>query len=164
MSQLSPMLKPKLSFLDLKRMQVQEVMTMMPVTVEEDTDLVTAERLMRENKIRHLPVLQRGKLTGMFSDRDLKIVSLLADHHKMTVADLMTRHPFSVAEKTPLVETLTKMADKKYGCVVVKNEKGEVRGVFTSQDALYLFMRMNQSSDARVSEVNEEDDIDDCLG
>jgi len=57
------------------KVSVDEIMTRMPVTVNSDADTVEAIRLMRENKIACLPVVEAGKLVGMISEHDLIVVS-----------------------------------------------------------------------------------------
>jgi acetoin utilization protein AcuB len=52
-------------------MQAEEMMTPNPVTVTPDISVAEAWDLMRERGIRHVPVLERGTLVGMLSDRDL---------------------------------------------------------------------------------------------
>jgi acetoin utilization protein AcuB len=52
-------------------MQVSELMTPSPATVTPDASIGEAWDLMRELDIRHLPVVERGAVVGMLSDRDL---------------------------------------------------------------------------------------------
>ena len=53
-------------------MLVQHWMTRDVVTVEADTPFLEARLLLKEKKIRHLPVVERGRLIGVITDRDLK--------------------------------------------------------------------------------------------
>jgi acetoin utilization protein AcuB len=52
-------------------MQVRDWMTAQPITVSPETKLREAKRLLREFRIRHLPVVNRGHLVGIVRDRDL---------------------------------------------------------------------------------------------
>jgi predicted amidohydrolase len=52
-------------------MEVRDWMALDPVTVRPSTRLAEASRLLREFRIRHLPVVARGQVVGMLSDRDL---------------------------------------------------------------------------------------------
>lgn len=52
-------------------MQAQDVMTPNPVTVPPATSVAEVWELMRERAVRHLPVVDRGAVVGMLSDRDL---------------------------------------------------------------------------------------------
>jgi CBS domain-containing protein len=54
-----------------KDIRVQEVMTTSLVTVSPDTTVLDAMELMTRHHIRHLPVLEDGKLKGVVSMGDL---------------------------------------------------------------------------------------------
>lgn len=111
-------------------------MTTSPHTVGDDQTLARAANLMREFKIRHLPVLRGGKLVGMLTERDVALVETLkgVDAQVETVADAMSSEVYAVTPETPLDEVASEMASRKYGsAVVVQNNK--VVGVFTTVDA-----------------------------
>jgi acetoin utilization protein AcuB len=91
---------------------------------------------MREHAIRHLPVLHGGKLVGLITERDLRLVESLAgvDPTKVKVEDAMSTGIYSVGPDSPLDEVVATMAEHKYGsAVVMHNEK--VVGIFTTVDA-----------------------------
>lgn len=58
---------------------IQKYMTTCPETIGRDQPMSTAHRVMRERRIRHLPVLDGGHIVGVVSDRDLSFVETLAD-------------------------------------------------------------------------------------
>ncbi len=88
-------------------MLVKDWMSKDPVTINDDTSMMKAIHLMKQNRFRRLPVLHEGRLVGIVSDRDLKEASpskattldvhelyyLLAELH---VKDIMTRDPVTV--------------------------------------------------------------------
>ena len=53
--------------------RVEEVMTTSLITVSPDTAIEELERIMRENRIRHVPVLKDGKLVAMISIGDVLV-------------------------------------------------------------------------------------------
>ena len=53
-------------------MPVQDYMSKDLITVDEDASIMKASKLMKQNNIRHLPVLRKGRLVGIVSDRELK--------------------------------------------------------------------------------------------
>ncbi|MFQ5960088.1 MAG: CBS domain-containing protein, partial [Candidatus Methylomirabilales bacterium] len=53
-------------------MRVEKWMQRKPVTVSPQHTLRAAWRIIRERRIRHLPVVDRGRLVGMVTDRDLR--------------------------------------------------------------------------------------------
>lgn len=54
-------------------MHVREWMSRDPVTVEPSTEVSAARRLLRDHEIRHLPVVECGRVVGMVSDRDIRV-------------------------------------------------------------------------------------------
>ena len=56
-------------------MFVAKRMTSSPQTIEPSATIADASELMRKNKIRRLPVVEKGKLVGIVTDRDLRSVS-----------------------------------------------------------------------------------------
>lgn len=122
---------------------IQKYMTTTPHTINKDQPLSYAHKVMREHKIRHLPVLEGGSLIGIITDRDLHIIAALkgVDVETVTVEDAMTPAPFTVSPNSPLDEVVGAMAEHRYGsAVVVQNEK--VVGIFTAVDALAAFSEL----------------------
>lgn len=126
-------------------MLVRELMTPNPVTVRPDTPVPDALRLMRERKVRRLPVVDaHGRLVGIVSDKDLlyaspspattlavwEIPELLG---KLKVEKVMTHDVITVAEKTPLEEAARIMADKKIGGLPVM-QGPDLVGIITETD------------------------------
>jgi CBS-domain-containing membrane protein len=50
------------------------IMSASPVTIAPSASVQEAQALLQQRKIRHLPVLQKGRLVGMISDRDVRLV------------------------------------------------------------------------------------------
>ncbi len=116
---------------------VQRYMTPMPVVVRSDRTLAEAHQLMREHGVRHLPVVDDGRLVGIVSQRDLYLLETLrgVDVASETVAEAMTPDPYTTSPDAPLDEVAREMAEHKYGSAVVV-DAGRVVGVFTTVDAL----------------------------
>ena len=119
---------------------VSHYMHRQPLTIARTESLAEAHRMMRQYQIRHLPVLDRGNLVGVVTQRDLHLLEAVgeADLENTTVADAMTEHPFIVTSDTALDEVLDIMADHKYGSVIVMGRNG-VEGIFTATDACRVF-------------------------
>ncbi len=114
---------------------IQKYMTTSPHSIGVEQPLSKAHDVMRELKIRHLPVLHGGKLVGMLTDRDLHLVESLAgvDPTKVKVEDAMATVVYAVPPESPLDEVVDTMAEHKYGsAVIMQNEK--VVGIFTTVD------------------------------
>jgi len=125
--------------------EVSQVMSPHPWTVERSATLADAHRIMRGHQVRHLPVLERGALCGLVTERDLHLIETLADSDPETtlVEDAMQEAPFVVTGETPLDQVLEVMARRKYGSVIVAGPDG-VEGIFTAVDACLAFARMLQ--------------------
>jgi acetoin utilization protein AcuB len=103
--------------------------------IEAGDKLSKAVELMNKYTIRHLPVLENGKVIGMLSDRDVKLASGIADDvDDLLVIDVCHQHPYIVAPETPLSQVASTMADKHYGSAMVVSN-GKLVGIFTATDA-----------------------------
>ena len=89
-------------------MPVKDWMSKDLVTIDADTSIMKASKVMKQNEIQHLPVLRKGRLVGIVSDRDLKEASpskaTTLDIHEMyylldkiTVKSLMPKHLYTIA-------------------------------------------------------------------
>jgi len=124
---------------------VQKYMSAVPVTIGIDQPMSTAHQLMREHRIRHLPVLAGGRLAGVVSDRDLHLVETLrdVDPEKVAVEDALSPEPYTVGPDAPLDEVVQTMADRKLGsALVVRGTR--VVGIFTTTDALHALAELLQ--------------------
>ncbi|MFO0713399.1 MAG: CBS domain-containing protein [Sandaracinus sp.] len=114
---------------------IQKYMTTAPHSIGTEQTLAHAHEVLRSHHIRHLPVLQGGKLVGMLTQRDLALVETLkdVDPNSVKVEDAMSGEVYTVSPDAPLDEVVQEMAEKKYGsAVVVSNHK--VVGIFTTVD------------------------------
>jgi acetoin utilization protein AcuB len=122
-----------------RRWTVGALMTSQPFTIGRGQTLETAHKLMRDHGIRHLPVLERGELIGVVSQRDLYFLETLrgVDMEHDTVEDAMSADTYAVAPDAAIGAVAKNMALHRYGCAVVI-ERGKVAGIFTATDALAL--------------------------
>jgi acetoin utilization protein AcuB len=118
-------------------------MTPAPRTISPLWTLAQAHDLMRANRIRHLPVLDAGKLVGIVTQRDLMVIESLPDVNprEVPVEDAMTHEVFVVTPTTPLASVAAQMADYRRGSAVIM-EGGRVAGVFTVTDACKALVRL----------------------
>lgn len=119
---------------------IEKYMSTSVHTIGSDQTLRRAEEIMREYRIRHLPVLEGGQLVGILSDRDVKLVESLkdVDPNEVTVSEACNQDMYTVSPKAPLNEVCAEMALHKYGSVLVLDNKKLV-GIFTWVDALNAF-------------------------
>ena len=95
-----------------------------------------ALEVMLENRIRHLPVEDKGKVVGIVSERDLLTHQGKNWTTMMTVEDIMNPNLFSVYRNEGLGEVAFQLSSQKVGSALVLDESGEVYGIFTTTDAL----------------------------
>ncbi|AUX27851.1 XRE family transcriptional regulator [Sorangium cellulosum] len=116
---------------------VKRYMTASPHTIGLAQNLAHAHKVMREHRIRHLPVLDGGALVGVISERDLHLVETLrdVDPEKVAVEEAMTPVVYTISPDARLDEVSREMAEHKYGSAIVI-ERGKVVGVFTTTDGM----------------------------
>jgi acetoin utilization protein AcuB len=119
---------------------IKKYMTTDVQTIGDDQPMAVAHRMMREQQIRHLPVLHQGQVVGIVTDRDLHLVETLrdVDPKQIAVSEAMTPDPYVVSPEAGLDEVVATMAAKKYGSAVV-SDHGHVVGIFTTVDACSAF-------------------------
>jgi acetoin utilization protein AcuB len=120
--------------------QMSRYMTRQPWTIRKDAKMSQAHGLMRAHRIRHLPVLEGGKLAGIVSDRDLHLIETLpdSDPDEVTVEEAMTQDVYAVGLDDPVDAVAERMAAHKYGCAIVVNRRGGIEGIFTTVDAMQV--------------------------
>ncbi len=127
---------------------IQKYMTTSPETIGADQTLAKAEKTMLALKIRHLPVLDGGRLVGILSDRDIKLVASFkdVDPEKVQVSEAFSEDPYTVSPNATLSEVCAEMASKKFGSALVV-DNGKLVGIFTWVDALTA---LNQLLETRL--------------
>lgn len=125
---------------------VEELMIREVVTLEADNALLDVDDLLRRHHIRHLPVVQGGKLVGLVSHRDLirALARQAADKgmRPFSVKEVMTREVETVAPETTAREAIDKLLDNRFGCLPVVDAQGELVGIVTESDFLRLARRL----------------------
>jgi len=121
----------------IRNLTMGDCMSQVPVTIDAGLTMDDAAQRMFDHKIRHLPVVDRGHLVGVVSERDLAMIDSIpnVDRQSMSVATAMSSNPYTCSKATPLVEVVDTMADQKIGTAIVM-ESGKIVGIFTTIDAL----------------------------
>ncbi len=112
-------------------------MTPTPHTIGPTSSLAAARRIMLDHQVRHLPVLDGGRIVGLLSERDLLLVESLpgVNPTDIRVEEAMVQSVFTVDPDAPIGEVVETMIERKLGSAVVC-EGEHVVGVFTTIDAL----------------------------
>ena len=128
-------------------MLVRDCMSARPVTVREDADYKDALRLMQDNSLHHVPVLDHSEnLVGIFAERDLL---LAATHHMQAavdVADVMHREVVTTTGDASVGEAAALMVDHRVGGLPVLDAGSRVVGVITETDIFRAFVASERAA------------------
>lgn len=133
--------------------EVRHRMSLSPITIGPNAPLADAIRLFVKHNIRELPVLERGKLIGIVTDRDIRQVSPsyplfrdeqeIRDHlQNMQVSCAMSPDPLVVSPATGLIEAANLMVQYRIGSLPVV-EEGKLVGIISVTDLLQLFVEQH---------------------
>jgi len=129
-------------------MSVQDFMHTTVTTVTPDTQVRAAHLVMRDTRIRHLPVVtDEGTLVGIITDRDIRRAAAsdvphLAEHEllsqleQLRVRDIMTPEVVTVGGTTPLREAGQMLLQHKFGCLPIVHANHTLAGIITVTDLL----------------------------
>ena len=117
-------------------MQVRDVMTPDPRTVQPGDTLQAAARAMDELNVGVLPVVEGGRLVGLLTDRDIVIRSTSAgqDPRTATVADAMTAEVRSLPEDARVLDAVRTMEEGQLRRVPVVDAGGTLVGIVSLGD------------------------------
>ena len=133
-------------------MLVSERMTPNPICVQYDANISELVNLMKENKLRKVPVLKGTKLVGIVTDSDvdkvspsgattLSVFEIGALLSKTKVSDAMTRDVVTVSPDTIIEDAAVKIRDNRISTLVVVQED-KVVGIITESDLVDSFIAM----------------------
>ena len=141
------------SFQEVNPMQVKDRMTPNPTTAAEDTSFEEALHIMKEKKIRRLPIVGKsGRLSGIVVQKDLfsaspsaaTSLSVFEVHYllsKLKMKDVMTKRVVTVGDDCPLEEAARIMVDYKIGCLPITKD-GKLLGIITETDIFKTFVEI----------------------
>jgi acetoin utilization protein AcuB len=134
-------------------MRVAKWMTPNPTTLEPSDSIAKAIDLMKEKKIRRIPIVSAGRLVGIVSDRDLKDVSpsrattldIWELHYvldKLKLGDIMTKKLWTVSPEMPIEKAALMMMEKKVEGLPVVDAKGMLVGILTEGDVFRALVEL----------------------
>ncbi|MFQ5847931.1 MAG: CBS domain-containing protein [Candidatus Methylomirabilales bacterium] len=148
-------------------MDIERFMTANPITVRPDESLRKASELLQSHRIRHLPVVQRKRLVGVISDRDLRqllpsflaapdeVERLRARGAHVKVGEVMTRQVLAVTPETQAAKAARLMVEHRIGCLPVLRGSTLV-GIVTTVDLLRAMAGENQVPVARPEKASAQ--------
>ncbi len=132
--------------------KIRDVMTSNPRTVEPSTTVQEAARLMRDEDVGPIPIVENGSVTGMVTDRDIvvRIVADGKDASSTTVGDIASRDLVTVDPEQTLDEATRLMAQHQVRRLPVCEEDGRLVGIVAQADVA------RKGDDQTTGEVVEE--------
>jgi acetoin utilization protein AcuB len=135
-------------------MPVKDLMSKKLITVNVDDTIMKASKIMKDNGIQHLPVLKKGVLAGIVSDRDLKEASpskaTALDIHelyylldKITVGTVMPSRLFTIAPMDTVEKAAAVMLKHNISALPVVNPEGALEGIITKGDIFRAFVSIS---------------------
>ncbi len=133
------------------KIKVKDIMSVDMVTLTEVETLELAESIMRQGRIRHLPVVREKKLVGLVTHRDVLRAgaSSLAElspesradlRHSIDVSQVMQTDVKTIDPNASVLETAKTLKKHKLGCLPVVVD-GELVGIITETDFIDLVIR-----------------------
>ena len=123
---------------------MRDLMTREVVTLEPGASVAEALTLCQERRIRHIPILENGRLAGMVSDRDLRDASpALGDPSrdevvsKTEVGEVMTREVVTAHPQDPVEYAAGEMDERKIDALpVVSDSPSDIEGSVPGEQGL----------------------------
>jgi len=137
-----------------RRTPISAIMTKDVITLNYSDDLVTAEKLFKENNIRHIPVVNGNQIIGLLSYTDLLRISF-ADatndqerkvdtvvYNMFTIEQVMAKNLVTVTSSTTIKEVAEILSQKEFHALPIVNN-GTLVGIVTTTDLiLYLLKQL----------------------
>jgi len=126
-------------------MLIKDWMNPKVITIDANNSMQDAMKLMKEHGISMLPVMKKGQLVGIVTDRDLKRASasdattlevheLLYLISKIKVSDIMSKNPITIPFDYTIEEAAELMLKHKISGLPVTDHEGNLVGTLTKTD------------------------------
>jgi acetoin utilization protein AcuB len=124
-----------------------------PITIEDDSSIMEATHLMKEERIPYLPVMHKGKLIGLLTENSIskstpgkansldtwELHYLLS---KIPVKEAMIRDPYTVSPEVDIREAAQFLHDRRLSCLCVVTGEGILTGILTVTDVLEALLAL----------------------
>lgn len=136
-------------------LSIDRYMSSILVVIGPSQPLSEALRLMRLHDVRHLPVVQRGKLLSLVTMRDIHLLGTIdaTAPSDILVSEAMVAKPYTVEPDERIDRVACEMARRKIGTALVTHDD-RLLGLFTKTDALVALAALVQNE--RVPDADEE--------
>jgi universal stress protein A len=110
------------------------------VTATPAETLAAIDARMREGNFRAMPVVDKGRVVGIVTDRDIRSHTGYLEHTEARLA--MTEEVVTVAPTTPIHEAARILRERKIDVLPVV-EDGQLAGVITTSDVMAAFLEQD---------------------
>jgi CBS domain-containing protein len=150
--------------MDLRQRPVSEIMRREVATAAPKETLDLTQDIMSLGRVRHVPVLDEGRLVGILSHRDLLAASLTKSLdfdpasrrsflRSVLVGEVMTKDPVTVGPETTLSHAARILVQRKIGCLPVVSSAGALIGLVTDADLLSAAF-LDEDADTKGREID----------
>jgi acetoin utilization protein AcuB len=105
---------------------------------------------MRDRDVRHVPIVEGGRVVGIVSDRDIRLhvadlfesqgeTTLEASRKTLTIRNVMQSKPVQVDPSAEVSEVVDLLLEYKIGAVLVSDTQGTLRGIVSYEDVLRIY-------------------------
>ena len=134
-------------------MLVKNWMSKPAITIDADASMHDAIKLLKDHNIKMLPVMEKGNLVGIVTDRDIKRASasdatsleiheLLYLISKIKIREIMTKNPITVPQDYTVEETAEILLKHKISGVPVVDQFSDVIGTITQNDIFRILISL----------------------
>ena len=128
-------------------MLIKKWMTRSVITVDKEDRMIDAILLLKQHNIHRLPVMEKDRLVGIVSDKDiiktsvpgvpsLEMIDALYRISKIRVEAIMTKNPITIPADYTVDEAAEILLENKISGAPVTNNQGEMMGIITRTDLL----------------------------
>jgi acetoin utilization protein AcuB len=128
-------------------------MSQKPITIQQDDSMHDAMTLLKEHRIRMLPVMRNDTLVGVITDRDLRSASAskatsLEVHElaylisRLKIKEIMSKNPITIPMDYTVEETAEVLLKNRINGAPVVDNEGKVMGVITQTDILKILISL----------------------
>jgi acetoin utilization protein AcuB len=131
-------------------MEVNEIMHTDVAVLTPQASLKDVSDLMRDRDIRHVPIVEGGRVVGIISDRDIRLyvadlfesqgeTAPEASRKTLTIRNVMQTKPVQVDPSADVNEVVDLLLEYRIGAVLVSDTQGILRGIVSYEDVLRAY-------------------------
>jgi len=155
-------------------MLVKNWMSKPAITIDAGASMSDAIKLLKNHNIKMLPVMEKGKLVGIITDRDLKRASasdatsleiheLLYLITEIKIKKIMTKNPITVPQDYTVEETAEILLKHNISGVPVVDQYRDVVGTITQNDLFRILISLTGAERRGIQFGMEVEDRPDSI-